>query len=65
MEEARKVQITGKSTYMITLPKKWALDVGLQPGSLVSHSYQDEGTLLLTPSTGCPTITKQTIEIIQ
>jgi phosphate uptake regulator len=36
MEEARKVQITGKSTYMITLPKKWALDVGLQPGSLVS-----------------------------
>ena len=63
MEEARKVQITGKSTYMITLPKKWALDVGLQPGSLVSLSYQDEGTLLLTPSTTKPVISHKTLKI--
>jgi len=48
--EARKVQITGKSTYMITLPKKWAVDVGLQPGSLVSITHRDDGSLLLTPA---------------
>ncbi len=63
MEEARKVQITGKSTYMITLPKKWAVDVGLQPGSLVSLSYRNEGTLLLTPSTTKPVISHKTLEI--
>jgi phosphate uptake regulator len=63
MEEARKVQITGKSTYMITLPKKWAVDVGLQPGSLVSLSYRDDGTLLLTPSTTKPVTSHKTLEI--
>ncbi|MEA2053206.1 MAG: phosphate uptake regulator PhoU [Euryarchaeota archaeon] len=63
MEEARKVQITGKSTYMITLPKKWAVDVGLQPGSLVSLSYRGEGTLLLTPSTTKPVISHKTLKI--
>ncbi|NOR78330.1 MAG: AbrB/MazE/SpoVT family DNA-binding domain-containing protein [Methanophagales archaeon] len=63
MEEARKVQITGKSTYMITLPKKWALDVGLQPGSLVSLSYQDEGTLLLTPSTTKTVTSHKTLKL--
>nr|QNO55231.1 hypothetical protein MHJDHPNH_00033 [Methanosarcinales archaeon ANME-1 ERB7] len=63
MEEARKVQITGKSTFMITLPKKWAVDVGLQPGSLVSLSYRDEGTLLLTPSTTQHVISHKILKI--
>lgn len=63
MEEARKVQITGKSTYMITLPKKWAVDVGLQPGSLVSLSYREQGTLLLTPSTTKTVISHKTLKI--
>jgi len=62
-KEVRKVQITGKSTYMITLPKKWAVDVGLQPGSLVSLSYRDDGTLLLTPSTTQPVISHKILKI--
>jgi len=62
-KEARKVQITGKSTYMITLPKKWAVDVGLQPGSLVSITYRDNGTLLLTPPMTQPFISRKTLEI--
>ncbi len=61
--EARKVQITGKSTYMITLPKKWAVDVGLQPGSLVSITYRDDGTLLLTPTMTQPYISRKRLKI--
>ena len=61
--EARKVQITGKSTYMITLPKKWAVDVGLQPGSLVSITYRDDGTLLLTPPMDRPLVSRKTLKI--
>ncbi|RJS84599.1 phosphate uptake regulator PhoU [Methanophagales archaeon] len=61
--EARKVQITGKSTYMITLPKKWAVDVGLQPGSLVSITHRDDGSLLLTPAKTQPFISRKTLKI--
>jgi len=61
--EARKVQITGKSTYMITLPKKWAVDIGLQPGSLVSITYRDDGTLLLTPPMDRPLVSRKTLKI--
>ncbi len=61
--EARKVQITGKSTYMITLPKKWAVDVGLLPGSLVSITYRDDGTLLLTPPMVQPFVSRKTLKI--
>lgn len=47
--ETRKVQITGGSTFMITLPKKWAEDQGLQSGSpmdIISHSSK---MLILRP----------------
>lgn len=61
--EARKVQITGKSTYMVTLPKKWAMGVGLQPGSLLSITYHDDGTLLLTPPMTQPFVSRKTLNI--
>lgn len=61
--EARKVQITGKSTYMVTLPKKWAMGVGLQPGSLLSITYRDDGTLLLTPPMTQPFVSRKTLNI--
>ncbi len=47
--ETRKVQVTGKSTYIVTLPKRWALDSGLVAGSLVRVSYRDDGSLVITP----------------
>ncbi|MGP8323576.1 MAG: PhoU domain-containing protein [Methanosarcinaceae archaeon] len=47
--DTRKVQVTGKSTYIITLPKKWAVDSGLVAGSLVKISYQDDGSIAITP----------------
>ena len=47
--DTRKVQVTGKSTYIVTLPKKWAVDSGLVAGSLVRISYQDDGSIAITP----------------
>ena len=34
-EESRKVQVTGKSTYIISLPKKWVDEVKLERGEQV------------------------------
>jgi phosphate uptake regulator len=47
--ETRKVQVTGKSTYIVTLPKRWAVDSGLVAGSLVRVSYRDDGSIVITP----------------
>ncbi|WP_321419497.1 phosphate uptake regulator PhoU [uncultured Methanomethylovorans sp.] len=47
--ETRKVQITGKSTYIVTLPKKWAKKAKLEGGETVSMSYLDDGSLMIVP----------------
>ncbi|WP_407356896.1 PhoU domain-containing protein [Methanolobus sp. WCC5] len=47
--DTRKVQITGKSTYVLTLPKKWASRSRLEAGSHISIFYQEDGSLLLKP----------------
>jgi phosphate uptake regulator len=45
--EVRKVQITGGSTFMITLPKGWAERVGLRPGSPLRLTPRDEALILV------------------
>lgn len=45
----RKVQKTGGSTYFVTLPKQWAENIGIRPGSIVTLMPNDSGTLLLVP----------------
>ncbi len=47
--ETRKVQVTGGSTYTVSLPKTWATDNDVGPGSVVEFYPEDEA-LLLTPS---------------
>ena len=47
--ETRKVQVTGKSTYIMTLPKKWVIESLMRPGSSVSLSYQEDGSLVISP----------------
>ncbi|MEZ5335196.1 MAG: phosphate uptake regulator PhoU [Methanolobus sp.] len=47
--DTRKVQITGKSTYVLTLPKKWAVKSKLEAGSHISIFYQEDGSLVLKP----------------
>ncbi len=46
--ETRKVQVTGGSTYTVSLPKEWATDNAVEAGSVVEfHSEAD--LLLVTP----------------
>ena len=47
--EMRKVQVTGGSTYIVSLPKKWVKEVGLAPNDTVGIVVQADGTLVLTP----------------
>lgn len=48
-EELRKVQVTGGSTFIISLPKTWVEQMGLGRGSIVKISQKDDLTLCLTP----------------
>ncbi len=47
--EMRKVQVTGGSTFIVSLPKRWASEVGIGPGDTVAILPQADGTLVLTP----------------
>ncbi|MEM4700136.1 MAG: PhoU domain-containing protein [Candidatus Nezhaarchaeales archaeon] len=47
--EYRRVQLTGRSTYIISLPKEWARGVGLKPGHTVALIQQADSSLLLVP----------------
>lgn len=47
--ETRKVQQTGGSTYIISLPKQWAEKVGIKTGTRVSIQPQPDGKLLINP----------------
>jgi len=48
-EETRKIQFTGKSTYIISLPKKWITDLGLKQGDQVSVGRKGISSLHVTP----------------
>jgi len=51
-EEARKLQITGGSTYIISLPRKWVIRNQLRKGSSLILREEADGSLSLVPS-GC------------
>ncbi len=46
--ERRKVQLTGKSTYIISIPKKWAVEMGIKEGDELVIEKQD-GLLRISP----------------
>ncbi|WP_137289351.1 phosphate uptake regulator PhoU [Natronorubrum halophilum] len=46
--ETRKVQVTGGSTYTVSLPKGWATTNGISSGSTV-EIYSEDDMLLVTP----------------
>jgi phosphate uptake regulator len=51
MVETRKVQVTGGSTYTVSIPKDWATDNGISAGSKVAF-YPEGDSLFLTPRSG-------------
>ncbi|QLG27688.1 phosphate uptake regulator PhoU [Halorarum halophilum] len=50
MVETRKVQVTGGSTYTVSIPKDWATENDVSAGSTVEF-YPEEDSLFLTPQT--------------
>jgi phosphate uptake regulator len=45
----RRVQCTGRGSYIISLPKEWVQDVGLKRGSEIAFNIQPDSTLALVP----------------
>lgn len=43
--EVRKIQFTGKSTYVLSLPKKWVSELNLKPGDPVTIVRESDNTL--------------------
>lgn len=62
-EELRKVQVTGGSTFIISLPKAWVEQMGLQRGSVVRITQKDDLTLCLTPEGADATDTQKKVII--
>jgi phosphate uptake regulator len=49
-EEQRKLQVTGGSTYILSLPKDWVKRNHLMKGNLIIVCEEDDGSLSLYPS---------------
>ena len=47
----RRVQCTGRGSYIISLPKEWVEDIGLKRGSEIAFNIQPDSTLTLVPRT--------------
>jgi phosphate uptake regulator len=45
----RRVQCTGRGSYIISLPKEWVEDIGLKRGSEIAFNIQPDSTLSLVP----------------
>jgi len=50
--ETRKLQKTGGSTYIVSLPKPWVLSSKLKEGDSVSMTVDENGLLILDPTLG-------------
>ena len=50
MTDIRRIQITGGSSYMITLPKEWAESSGLKKNDPVTLMPQADGSLAIFPN---------------
>jgi len=65
-EETRKIQFTGKSSYIVSLPKKWVEDIGLKPRDEVTVTRQGNSMLQIAPAkkrTATKTAKEATIEV--
>ena len=48
--DVRKLQVTGGSTYILSLPKKWVIQNQLKKGSSIKLNQEDGGVLSIFPS---------------
>ncbi len=47
--EVRKIQFTGRSTYVLSLPKKWVEEMGLKAGDQVTLLREGDNSLSVVP----------------
>ena len=45
----RRIQSTGRGSYIISLPKEWVQDLGLKKGSEIDFNVQADSSLILVP----------------
>ena len=45
----RRAQLTGRGSYIISLPKDWVQEVGVERGSQIAFKVQNDSSLILTP----------------
>src|SRR3972149_1805364 len=45
----RRVQCTGRGSYIVSLPKEWVQDIGLKRGSEIAFNVQTDSSLTLVP----------------
>jgi phosphate uptake regulator len=65
-EELRKIQVTGGSTYIISLPRTWIDKMGLKRSSVVSITQRDDMSLCIQPKgIESPDRVKKVIIVIQ
>jgi len=62
MDESRKVQKVGYSTLAVSIPKKFAKEIGLSEGDSVLFREDADGTLRLIPATKVRKSSKATIK---
>ncbi|HUW66979.1 MAG TPA: PhoU domain-containing protein [Candidatus Nanoarchaeia archaeon] len=61
--EIRKIQRTGGSTFIVSLPKQWADRVGVTNGMNVGITIRPDGTLLITPNISSPAPTQNKLDV--
>jgi len=49
-EETRRIQFTGKSSYIVSLPKQWIMELGLKQGDQISITREGKSALKIIPS---------------
>ncbi len=49
LEETRKIQFTGKSSYIVSLPKQWITELGLKKGDQIRIARQGSSSLQIYP----------------
>jgi phosphate uptake regulator len=49
--EVRRIQVTGRGSYIVSLPKRWVKERNLDRGEQIVFSTEDDGTLHIMPRT--------------
>ena len=50
--EGRKLQLAGKSTYLVSLPKRWVIHAGLKAGDTLFVETEQDGSVSVRPRAG-------------